>query len=69
MAKLRADQAFAVALEHHRAGRLAEAERGYRGVLADEPEHARHAGRRSEHGGRARETTAMRALLVDDADE
>jgi len=40
MAKLTADQAFAVALEHHRAGRLAEAERGYRGVLADEPEHA-----------------------------
>ena len=40
MAKLRADQAFALALEHHRAGRLAEAERGYRGVLVDEPEHA-----------------------------
>ena len=40
MAKLSADQAFALALEHHRAGRLAEAERGYRGVLEGEPEHA-----------------------------
>lgn len=35
-----ADQAFARALEHHRAGRLAEAERGYRRILETEPEHA-----------------------------
>jgi predicted O-linked N-acetylglucosamine transferase (SPINDLY family) len=35
-----ADRAFAVALEHHGAGRLAEAERGYRAILQLEPEHA-----------------------------
>jgi predicted O-linked N-acetylglucosamine transferase (SPINDLY family) len=35
-----ADQAFALALQHHRAGRLAEAERGYRAILEREPEHA-----------------------------
>ena len=35
-----ADQAFALALEHHRAGRLAEAERGYRDILEREPRHA-----------------------------
>lgn len=35
-----ADQAFARALEHHRAGRLAEAERAYRRILEIEPEHA-----------------------------
>ena len=35
-----ADQAFALALEHHRAGRLAEAERGYRAILQREPQHA-----------------------------
>jgi predicted O-linked N-acetylglucosamine transferase (SPINDLY family) len=40
MAKQSADQAFAHALEHHRAGRLAEAERGYREILQREPEHA-----------------------------
>ena len=34
------DQAFAFALEHHRAGRLAEAEQGYRAILRREPEHA-----------------------------
>jgi predicted O-linked N-acetylglucosamine transferase (SPINDLY family) len=34
------DQAFALALEHHRAGRLAEAEQGYRAILRLEPEHA-----------------------------
>ena len=34
------DQAFALALEHHRAGRLAEAEQGYRAILAREPQHA-----------------------------
>jgi len=35
-----ADRAFALALEHHRAGRLAEAEQGYRAILELEPEHA-----------------------------
>jgi protein O-GlcNAc transferase len=40
MAGQSADQAFALALEQHRAGRLAEAERGYRAVLQREPEHA-----------------------------
>ncbi|HJR69116.1 MAG TPA: tetratricopeptide repeat protein [Gammaproteobacteria bacterium] len=40
MPKLSADQAFALALEHHRAGRLAEAERSYREILQREPEHA-----------------------------
>jgi protein O-GlcNAc transferase len=35
-----ADQAFTLALEHHRAGRLAEAERGYRAILQREPAHA-----------------------------
>ena len=40
MRELSADQAFALALEHHRAGRLAEAERQYREILAREPEHA-----------------------------
>jgi predicted O-linked N-acetylglucosamine transferase (SPINDLY family) len=35
-----ADQAFVLALQHHRAGRLAEAERGYREILRLEPQHA-----------------------------
>src|SRR5688500_6211273 len=35
-----ADRAFALALEHHRAGRLAEAEKGYRAILQREPQHA-----------------------------
>ena len=34
------DQTFALALEHHRAGRLAEAENGYRAILQDSPQHA-----------------------------
>ena len=34
------DRAFADALTHHRAGRLAEAERGYRQILSLAPEHA-----------------------------
>jgi len=34
------EQTFAVALESHRAGRLAEAERGYRHVLARCPDHS-----------------------------
>jgi protein O-GlcNAc transferase len=34
------DEAFALALEHHRAGRLGEAEQGYRAILAHAPEHA-----------------------------
>lgn len=34
------DETFAFALEHHRAGRLAEAEKGYRAILTLEPEHA-----------------------------
>jgi protein O-GlcNAc transferase len=33
-------QAFDLALQHHRAGRLAEAEAGYRQILAAHPEHA-----------------------------
>ena len=40
MPEVSADQAFALALEHHRAGRLAEAERRYREILQREPEHA-----------------------------
>ena len=40
MPELRADEAFALALEHHRAGRLADAERGYRAILQLQPEHA-----------------------------
>jgi protein O-GlcNAc transferase len=35
-----AERAFALALEHHRAGRLAEAERGYRDILQRQPQHA-----------------------------
>ncbi len=35
-----ADEAFALALERHRAARLAEAERGYRAILQREPQHA-----------------------------
>jgi predicted O-linked N-acetylglucosamine transferase (SPINDLY family) len=34
------DQAFALALAHHRAGRLGEAERGYRAILLREAQHA-----------------------------
>jgi predicted O-linked N-acetylglucosamine transferase (SPINDLY family) len=34
------DAAFALALEHHRSGRVADAERGYREILRLEPEHA-----------------------------
>jgi tetratricopeptide (TPR) repeat protein len=34
------DQAVQVGLQHHRAGRLADAERFYRGVLAQQPDHA-----------------------------
>jgi protein O-GlcNAc transferase len=40
MPELSADAAFALALQHHRAGRMAEAERGYREILQREPEHA-----------------------------
>lgn len=40
MPELSADQAFALALQHHQAGRLPEAERGYRAILSREPEHA-----------------------------
>jgi protein O-GlcNAc transferase len=40
MPDLSADQAFALALEHHRAGRLAEAEQGYRAILQRVPRHA-----------------------------
>jgi predicted O-linked N-acetylglucosamine transferase (SPINDLY family) len=35
-----AERDFAAALEHHRAGRLAEAERGYRDILQRQPQHA-----------------------------
>jgi predicted O-linked N-acetylglucosamine transferase (SPINDLY family) len=34
------DQSFALALAHHRAGRLGEAERCYRAILLREPQHA-----------------------------
>jgi predicted O-linked N-acetylglucosamine transferase (SPINDLY family) len=34
------ERAFALALEHHRAGRLAEAEKGYRAILERSPQHA-----------------------------
>ena len=37
---LSADRAFALALQHHQAGRLNEAERGYRQILQQEPGHA-----------------------------
>jgi len=40
MSELSADQAFALALQQHRAGRVAEAERGYREILQREPGHA-----------------------------
>src|SRR5262245_39572599 len=40
MPELSVDQAFALALEHHRAGRLVEAEQLYRAILAHEPQHA-----------------------------
>jgi protein O-GlcNAc transferase len=40
MSELSADKAFALALERHRAARLAEAERGYRAILQREPQHA-----------------------------
>ena len=40
MSDLTADQDFALALEHHRAGRLADAERGYRAILQRAPHHA-----------------------------
>jgi predicted O-linked N-acetylglucosamine transferase (SPINDLY family) len=37
---LSADRAFTLALQHHQAGRLAEAEQGYRQILEQEPEHS-----------------------------
>jgi predicted O-linked N-acetylglucosamine transferase (SPINDLY family) len=40
MPQLSIDEAFALALEQHRAGRLAEAELGYRAILQQAPEHA-----------------------------
>jgi predicted O-linked N-acetylglucosamine transferase (SPINDLY family) len=40
VAKQTVEQAFEAALLHHRAGRLAEAERGYRDLLQRAPEHA-----------------------------
>jgi len=40
MSELTFDQGFELALQHHRAGRLAEAERGYRALLQRQPEHA-----------------------------
>jgi predicted O-linked N-acetylglucosamine transferase (SPINDLY family) len=39
MAHLTIQQAFALALQHHQAGRLHEAERLYRMILAERPEH------------------------------
>src|SRR5687767_7710984 len=35
------DSAYTLALEHHRAGRLAEAEAIYRQILAQRPDHAK----------------------------
>lgn len=40
MSQLGTEQAFSRALEHHRAGRLAAAERGYREILQRDPQHA-----------------------------
>jgi tetratricopeptide (TPR) repeat protein len=40
MAQLTIQQAFDLALQHHRAGRLREAEQLYRQILAQKPEHA-----------------------------
>jgi predicted O-linked N-acetylglucosamine transferase (SPINDLY family) len=40
MAQITVQQAFDLASQHHRAGRLAEAEQLYRQILAREPEHA-----------------------------
>jgi tetratricopeptide (TPR) repeat protein len=40
MAKLTTQQVFDLASEHHRAGRLSEAERLYRVILSQQPEHA-----------------------------
>jgi predicted O-linked N-acetylglucosamine transferase (SPINDLY family) len=40
MQDLSVDQAFALALRHHQAGRLTEAERGYRQILQRLPDHA-----------------------------
>ncbi len=40
MPELTANEAFALALDEHRAGRLADAERSYRAILQLEPEHA-----------------------------
>jgi predicted O-linked N-acetylglucosamine transferase (SPINDLY family) len=39
MQELTVDQTFALALRHHQAGRLADAERGYRQILQRLPEH------------------------------
>lgn len=39
MQELTADEAFELALTHHRAGRLAEAERAYRQILEHHPKH------------------------------
>ena len=40
MPDVSADQAFALALDQHRAGRLADAEHRYREILQREPQHA-----------------------------
>ena len=40
MAKMTIEQAFDAALQHHQAGRLAEAEAIYRGILAQLPDNA-----------------------------
>ena len=40
MAQFTIQQAFDLATQHHRAGRLGEAEQLYRQVLAQQPEHA-----------------------------
>jgi tetratricopeptide (TPR) repeat protein len=40
MVAMTIEQAFAVAIAHHRAGRFAEAEEGYRKILVHRPQHA-----------------------------
>jgi predicted O-linked N-acetylglucosamine transferase (SPINDLY family) len=56
MPQLNIQQAFALALQHHQAGRLPEAERTYRQILTQQPSHAgaiHYLGVLAHHQGRA----------------